>query len=68
VNGIASQGCIPLSRGSAGLPTGTLLFDVPTGLVRILDRDLAAAGIPKKDERGRTVDVHAMRHSFGTRR
>ncbi|MCY2989417.1 MAG: tyrosine-type recombinase/integrase [Planctomycetota bacterium] len=24
------------------------------------------AGIPKKDERGRTVDVHALRHSFGT--
>ncbi len=23
-------------------------------------------GIPKRDERGRTVDVHAMRHTFGT--
>ncbi|MBL8828657.1 MAG: tyrosine-type recombinase/integrase [Planctomycetaceae bacterium] len=33
---------------------------------RILDRDLTAAGIPKRDERGRTVDVHALRHSFGT--
>jgi integrase len=42
------------------------LFYVPTGLVRILDRDLAAAGIPKRDDRGRTVDVHAMRHTFGT--
>lgn len=42
------------------------LFNVPAGLVRILDRDLAAAGIPKRDERGRTVDVHAMRHTFGT--
>lgn len=42
------------------------LFNVPTGLIRILDRDLAAAGIPKKDERGRTVDVHALRHTFGT--
>jgi hypothetical protein len=27
---------------------------------------LKAAGIPKRDERGRTVDVHAMRHTFGT--
>src|SRR6476659_7111638 len=48
------------------LPAGTLLFDVPAGLVRILDHDLKAAGIPKRDDRGRTVDVHAMRTTFGT--
>ena len=42
------------------------LFTVPAGLVRILDRDLLAAGIDKADERGRTIDVHALRHSFGT--
>lgn len=42
------------------------LLKVPSGLIRILDRDLAAAGVPKRDERGRTVDVHAMRHTFGT--
>ncbi len=41
-------------------------FTVPKGLVRILDRDLAAAGIPKRDERERTLDVHALRTSFGT--
>ena len=29
-----------------------------------VDRPLA--GIPKVDERGRTVDVHALRHTFGT--
>ena len=34
--------------------------------MRILDRDLKAAGIPKFDDRGRSVDVHAMRHTFGT--
>jgi len=50
----------------AGLPADAPLFDVPAGLIRILDRDLAAAGIPKRDDRGRTVDVHAMRHTFGT--
>ena len=50
----------------AGLPSEMLLFRVPRDLYRILDRDLAAAGIPKRDERGRTVDVHALRHSFGT--
>ena len=48
------------------LPLDTPLFTVPKGLVRILDRDLIAAGIPKRDERGRTIDVHALRHSFGT--
>jgi len=42
------------------------LFRVPAGLVRILDRDLAAAGIPKVDERGRSLDVHAMRTTFNT--
>ena len=42
------------------------LFRVPAGLVRILNRDLLAAGIPKRDERGRTIDVHALRHSVGT--
>ena len=53
-------------RQAQRLPADTLLFDVPTGLLRILDRDLKAAGIPKKDERGRTLDIHALRHSFGT--
>ncbi len=42
------------------------LFVVPKALVKILDRDLVAAGIPKRDDRGRTVDVHALRHTFGT--
>jgi integrase len=48
------------------LPAGTSLFTIPSQLVRILDRDLQAAGIAKADERGRTLDVHALRHSFGT--
>ena len=48
------------------LPAGELVFVVPKGLIRILDRDLALAGIPKVDDRGRTIDVHALRHSFGT--
>jgi len=47
-------------------PRDTKLFNVPTGLIRILNRDLSAAGISKRDERGRTIDVHAMRHTFGT--
>jgi integrase len=50
----------------AHLPASTPLFHVPSGLSRILDRDLAAAGIPKRDERNRVVDVHAFRVTFGT--
>jgi len=50
----------------ARLPAAISVFKVPSSLLRSLDRDLKAAGIPKKDERGRTVDVHAMRHTFGT--
>lgn len=33
---------------------------------RILDRDLRLASISKIDDCGRRVDVHALRHSFGT--
>jgi integrase len=50
----------------ARLPASTPLFHISSGLTRILDRDLAAAGIPKRDERNRVVDVHALRVTFGT--
>ena len=63
--GPEGQSCLPLSAVPT-LPTDTPLFTVPAGLVRILDRDLRLAGIPKVDERGRTVDVHSLRHTFGT--
>jgi integrase len=63
----------------ARLPGGTPLFTVPAQLVKILDRDLVMAGIARKvkdengivridkrDGRGWTLDVHALRHTFGT--
>jgi integrase len=50
----------------ARLLAETPLFTVPAGLLRILNRDLRLAGIPKRDERGRTLDVHALRTTFGT--
>lgn len=50
----------------AKLPPHTKLFDVPAGLCRIFDRDLSAAGIPKRDDRNRVVDIHALRVTFGT--
>jgi integrase len=48
------------------LPAALPLFDMPDSMVGIFDRDLVAAGIEKEDERGRTLDVHALRHTFGT--
>ena len=62
----------------AALPAGAKLFDVPSGLIRIFDRDLVFAGLArielrggkeviiKTDDRGRTLDIHALRHTFGT--
>ncbi len=62
------------------MPDETPLFYVPAGLTRILDRDLVMAGIArwvkdpetgkvridKRDGRGWTIDVHALRTTFGT--
>lgn len=42
------------------------VFRIPVELVKILKRDLAAAGIPYRDERGRTLDVHALRYTTAT--
>jgi integrase len=67
---VGTDGVIPMRPKSIGdiikLIAAEPLFNVPDKLVKILDRDLQLAGIPKRDEWGRTVDVHALRHSFGT--
>ena len=39
---------------------------MPRDLIRVFDRDLVAPGIPKRDDRDRTVDNHAFRHTSGT--
>ena len=57
------QQVVPLPTA---LPNDTKLFYVPDDLVRIFDRDIAAAGIAKADADGRTVDVHSLRHTFAT--
>jgi len=48
------------------LSASSTLFTVPRDFIKIFDRDLAAAGIAKRDERDRVVDIHALRHTFGT--
>jgi integrase len=59
----AAQDGIPLPLN---LPADEPLFCVPRNLIKSFNLDLAAAGIEKEDERGRTVDLHALRHTFGT--
>ncbi|MBC8373788.1 MAG: tyrosine-type recombinase/integrase [Planctomycetes bacterium] len=52
-----------VSRGDLSL--GEKLFSTPP-TIRVFDADIQAAGIPKKDSRGWIVDIHALRHTFGT--
>jgi integrase len=58
----AAKGHTPPLR----LEPSAKLLEVPTALVKILDRDLEFAGIAKQDDLGRTVDVHALRHSHAS--
>ncbi len=61
--------CESMAHGEpipARLAGKTPLFAVPARLPRILNRDLNAAGIAKLDDRGRTLDIHALRATFET--
>ena len=44
----------------------TPLFNAPSKLSKVVELDLKCADIHKVDERGRVVDVHALRHTFET--
>ena len=50
----------------ARLPTTAPLLSMPSDAIRAFNRDLEAAGIPKSDDQKRTVDLHALRHTFAT--
>jgi integrase len=55
-----------MSKKLLKLPLDAPLFYIPKDFIKIFNRDLSAAGISKCDDRGRTLDVHALRHTFGT--
>lgn len=44
--------------------SGASLVDPPS--LKSFNLDLAVAGIEKIDSRGRTLDIHSLRHTFGT--
>jgi len=54
------------NRGAVDTSPASPLFNVPDDLSKVLERDRAVAGIAKSDDRGRVIDVHALRHTFGT--
>jgi len=43
------------------LSPDTRLFRLPAGLIKALERDLRAAGIPPTDAQGQRIDLHAAR-------
>jgi integrase len=49
-----------------GLSPADRIFDVPADLIKRFDADCKRAGIPKRDERGRVVDIHALRMTYNT--
>jgi len=57
-----------LAESNGGdIPPGAPLFGIDwRNLLRTFNLDLAAAGIPKRDAQGRTLDVHCLRHTFAT--
>ena len=58
---IAGRRVVSFKSDSEMLFTG-----IAEKMTKVFDRDLKFAGIPKRDGRGRTVDVHALRHTFAT--
>jgi len=63
---LRSDLAVELKEWTNGKERGAPVFVVPAGLLRIMDRDLKVAKIPKHDVDGCVVHVHALRHSFGT--
>jgi integrase len=42
------------------------LFNITGAALKVFNRDLKFAGIAKRDDRGRTVCIHSLRHTFAT--
>ena len=55
-----------LSQWTKGKERTNLVFNVPAGILKIMNRDLLAAKIDKQDADGSVIHFHALRHSLGT--
>ena len=49
-----------------GKAPAAAVFDVPSSLIARFNADCKRAGIPKRDDRDRTVDIHSLRKTFNT--
>ena len=49
-----------------GKPPTARVFDVPSSLIARFNADCKRAGIPKRDDRDKTVDIHSLRKTFNT--
>jgi integrase len=50
----------------AGKDRASPLLNITGAALKVFNRDLKYAGIAKRDERGRTVCIHSLRHTFAT--
>jgi integrase len=55
-----------LSRRIAGRRPADRVFNIPADLIRRFHADCRRAGIDRRDDRGRQLDLHALRTTFGT--
>jgi site-specific recombinase XerC len=63
---LASRLTNPLACWIEGKKLDEFVVDVPDNLLKIFNKDLEHAGIPKADDQGRVLDLHALRMSLGT--
>jgi integrase len=70
----SEDACIPLRsdlvallrRRVEGRALGSPLYAIPRDFIKRFNADCRRAGIPKRDERGRTVDIHVLRTTFAS--
>ncbi|QEH33951.1 site-specific tyrosine recombinase XerC [Aquisphaera giovannonii] len=55
-----------LRRRVDGRRPADAVFNIPADLIRRFHADRKRAGIPLEDDRGRRVDLHSLRTTFGT--
>ena len=55
-----------LRRRIEGRRATDRVFDIPADLIRRFHADCRRAGIARRDGRGRQIDLHALRTTFGT--
>lgn len=56
-----------LRRRVDGLKPSDPAFDIPADLIKRFHADCKRAGIKQIDDRGKRIDLHALRKTFGTR-